>query len=77
MNRYQIETLKLEKAPDYADSFEKNDWLQFVKFGAFIPDDGCGMWAAKSDDGFLYESTDHDAFGPAPEWATHVAWYNK
>lgn len=52
--------------------FTKEDWADIVRDGACAPDDGSGYWADINE----YD-TNYDAFGPAPEWATHVAWYNK
>ncbi len=63
------------KAPDYADVMTKEEWLESIRCGAFIPDDGCGYWA-KEIDGSILESG-VDCFTEPPDDATHVAWYNK
>ena len=61
-----------EKIPDNADVYTKKQWTEAVLHGAFVPYDGTGHWATA-----LYMDRKTDAFKPAPEWATHVAWFNK
>lgn len=58
--------------PDYADVMSSEVWDMCVSVGAFIPDDGSGYWC-KND---KYESN-VSCWSPRPEWATHVAWYNR
>ena len=55
-----------------ADTMTKQQWLDAVEVGAFIPDDGCGYWGTET-----HYSYDFDCFNPAPEGATHVHWYNR
>ena len=49
-----------------ADDFEKT-----VESGMIIEDDGTGYWA--TEDGI----SKIDCFTKKPQWATHVAWFNK
>jgi hypothetical protein len=63
----------LPHEPNFGDLFTAEEWSDAVSDGAFIPSDGCGCWATAQ--GF---SDDHDkVFGPKPDWATHVVWFNK
>lgn len=55
-----------------SDVFTAEEFAGLRAVGAIIPDDGCGYWATA--DGF---SDFHNCFGPKPEWATHVAWFNR
>jgi hypothetical protein len=57
---------------DHADIMTAEAWHECVECGAFIPSDGTGYWMR----GEKLES-DIDSFDPQPDWATHVAWYNK
>ncbi|ADP02624.1 hypothetical protein [Salmonella phage PVPSE1] len=63
---------KLRPIPNYADVMDVHSWDCCVKCGAFIPDDGNGYWCPDEN----YES-DISCWSPRPEWATHVAWYNR
>uniref|UniRef100_A0AAU8GH09 Uncharacterized protein n=2 Tax=unclassified Seunavirus TaxID=2494210 RepID=A0AAU8GH09_9CAUD len=58
--------------PSYADVMTAEQWECSVRCGAFIPDDGIGYWCR--DD--KHESC-VSCWTPKPEWATHVAWYNR
>jgi len=60
------------EVPGYADVMTAKDWAESVECGAFIPSDGTGFWCK----GEKQESV-VDSFATKPEWATHVAWYNK
>ena len=53
--------------------FSKQEWVEMVRCGTFIPDDGSGYWA--TDKG--YDRTLPVFHGQMPEDATHVVWYNK
>lgn len=59
--------------PNLGDVMTAEDWEDAVNDGAFIHSDGCGNWATAEG----YSDDDNDVFGPKPEWATHVAWFNK
>ena len=61
----------IEKA-NYGEVMTKEEWLDCVKIGAFVPSDGCGYWGTET-----HYSYDFRAFKPAPEEATHVHWFNK
>ena len=56
----------------YADLFTVAQWKEVTKSNAIIAGDGSGYWAK----GELMQSN-ISAFTPQPEWATHVAWFNK
>lgn len=57
---------------DFGDLITAGDWLCATAVGAFIPTDGCGYWGTAT-----HYSYDCDCFGPAPEGATHVHWFNR
>lgn len=57
---------------EYCDLFTASEFVDLNKAGAILPYDGSGYWATES--GFSY---DHDCFKAKPDWATHIAWYNK
>jgi hypothetical protein len=63
----------IEKIPDYAHLMPISEWRDSVAGGLFVPDDGIGRWATGDT---MDDSSDVWA-GDAPEWATHVAWFNK
>mgnify|MGYP001250097380 CR=1 FL=1 len=56
---------------DEGDIFKLKDWDDYVKMGAFIPDDGDGYWATEKEYAYI------SAWDPKPDWATHVVWFNK
>ena len=61
------------KIPEYCDLFTVEEFAYNVKLGAFIPSDGIGYWATET-----HEDDETNVFYDSkPEWATHVAWYNK
>lgn len=60
------------KHDDIADIMSVEEWQANVDFGSFIPSDGSGYWAKKD-----VCSTLSVWSVEKPEWATHVAWYNK
>lgn len=64
--------VEFRPVPDYADVMSAEDWSNCVRVGAFIPDDGDGYWCKNG----IYESN-VSCWKPKPEWATHVAWYNR
>ena len=61
------------KVPHYADLYTAGEWARDVELGALTPYDGSGYWASAA--GFFDMTS--DAFDDRPEWATHVAWFNK
>jgi len=66
--------LNMEPIPDSneGDFLTKNEFQGYLDMGVITPYDGSGYWATES--GF---SCAHNCFGPCPDWATHVAWFNK
>lgn len=65
--------LELKEIPEYADVMTIEEWGDSVACGGFIPDDGGGCWA--TTEGMDNGSNVWD--GEPPEWATHVAWFNR
>lgn len=64
--------LNLEPIPEYAHVMSEKEWNESVESGCFIPYDGSGYWATEKG-----MDPNADAFYPKPDWATHVAWFNK
>ena len=60
---------------DYGELFTIAAWRDAVKVGAFNEHDGSGAFV--KDGKYMTEKIFDDVFGPAPEGATHVEWYNK
>ena len=54
------------------DLFTTEEWIENVRLGAFIPDDGDGYYVVDGKRTNIYV-WDH----PAPKGTTHVIWYNK
>lgn len=52
----------------------KAEWIEDQRSSSpmFTRDDGVGYWATETK-----EDLTTDCFDRAPDWATHVAWYNK
>lgn len=61
--------------PDYADMFTLDDWRAAVRQGLFNEYDGSGCWVR--DGKYMTKAVFDDVFGPTPDGATHVAWFNK
>lgn len=61
-----------KKVPDYADVMSLACWEEMVMCAVFTPDDGNGYWCAGET-----RQSDVNCFSKKPEWATHVAWYNR
>jgi hypothetical protein len=59
----------------YADVMTLSEWEDAVSDGLFNEDDGSGCWV--KDGKYMFDSVFDDVFGPVPEGATHVAWFNK
>lgn len=64
--------LNLEPIPEYAHIMTEQEWKSNVRAGAYCSCDGSGYWA--TDRGM---DPNADAFDNQPDWATHVAWFNK
>ena len=60
------------KVPNYCDLMPAVEWQQASADHLFIPYDGDGYWATAT-----HESRMSVWRFDKPEWATHVAWYNK
>lgn len=65
------------KSGGFGDVMVMAVWNDCVAAGAFIRDDGDGdgYYAKKVGEDIMVSPI--DAFGPRPDWATHVVWYNK
>jgi hypothetical protein len=77
LHRKQLEntkdfTNKREPIPDYARIMTVEEWVGGLESTAFTPDDGSGYWATEK-----IMDRNCDAFDKKPDWATHVAWFNK
>ena len=57
---------------NYGEIMTKEEWLECVEVGAFIPDDGVGYWGTET-----HYSYDFYCFNSAPTEATHVHWFNR
>lgn len=62
--------------PNYGDLLTKDEFLENVKYGAFIDYDGEGRLATESQETnwCVWPSIANSKW---PEWATHVMWYNR
>lgn len=69
------EVMNFKPIEDDDDVMTLLEWRESVKMGAFIRSDGHGVFAGPL--GKLDYGSDLDVFGEAPDWATHVVWYNK
>jgi hypothetical protein len=58
---------------DFGDLMTVEEFIETVKYGGFIPDDGDGLWATKD------KQSDISVWDTkkVPKWATHVIWFNK
>jgi hypothetical protein len=65
-----------EPVPEYASVMPLEVWLKAARAGAFIEDDGDGYWV-KTCNGKQVMNTQISVFGHNPQWATHVAWFDK
>ena len=64
---------RMENIPDYADLISADEFSKLVDAGGFVSSDGSGCWATK-----FYMDNDSNVWASSrPEWATHVAWFNK
>lgn len=67
-----MDNVEFEPLPGYGDLFTVAEFANDVKHGMFIPDDGSGYWATATQMSRL-SVWRHEK----PDWATHVAWFNK
>lgn len=63
------------KVGQYGDLFTIDEWKKNVAQGLFNKYDGSGCFV--QDDKYLTDQIFDDVFGPIPDAATHVEWYNK
>jgi hypothetical protein len=70
--------VKFNPLPDFGDHMPINEFIECVKTGGFIDYDGHGRLATQTEesDVLIYPS-DINPDWKAPEWATHVMWFNK
>lgn len=64
---------ELKPYSEYADIIKVKEFLQCKDSGYFIPWDGDGYYGTGSGESNISVWSNV----PVPEWATHVAWYNK
>ena len=62
-----------EEHEDYAYIMSAEEWEEARDAGSFIPYDGHGYWAKEKE----HSNFNVWDFTERPEWATHVAWYNR
>jgi hypothetical protein len=60
---------------DIGDLFTIEQWKHHVAVGLFNEFDGSGSFV--KDGAYMTGFVFDDVFGPVPEGATHVEWYNK
>lgn len=60
--------------PDYADVITFEEFQDYVRMGAFIPDDGDGYYATETHM-WRYPSVWDGS--TIPHGTTHIAWFNK
>lgn len=65
--------MNMQPHDDFGDVFTFEEFKACVDCGAFISDDGSGYYATELEHSDISVWSD----APVPEWATHVAWYNK
>lgn len=73
LKRFGIEYKpRMRKHDNYSDIFTIEEFENDRSMGALISDDGSGYWSTETERSNIsvwsYEK---------PEWATHVAWYNR
>ncbi len=64
-----------EPMPPYGDLFTREEFSERVRLGLFINYDGTGYFATK--DGMNRANRVDCSKLEFPEWATHVAWFNR
>ena len=74
--------LELEEAPDYADVFTMDDFIEEVRHGGIMNYDGAGCLAIADENGKIWESNMFVDCSVTwlelqSESFTHVCWYNK
>lgn len=65
--------MNMQPIPKYGDLITIEEFKQCVQCGAFIPYDGDGCYATETrmdDDSNVW-------MDDAPDWATHVMWFNR
>jgi hypothetical protein len=64
------------------DLFTISDFMEDVNEFMITPDDGMGFWATETEREYGWDAQ-INVYGlkigkvKPPEWATHVAWFNK
>ncbi len=67
--------IKMAPLPKYGDLMTVQDFVDCVKDGGFIPDDGSGEWATATE---VFKGTNvWNGLKSKPASATHVVWFNK
>ena len=69
----------MEQLPDYGDLIPLDEFKGACDCGAFIDYDGFGHYATKHQMDGDYEVRPSNVVKGevAPEWATHVMWFNR
>jgi len=63
--------------PDYTDLMTIQDWIDCCDDGCLTDDDGCGELATNKEVSNVVIAPSDRKTMKIPDWATHVAWYNK
>jgi hypothetical protein len=69
--------LKMSPIPDYGDHMIIGEFIECVRSGFFIDDDGIGRYATKTEMTDKYISPSDVAHGKVDWRFTHVVWFNK
>lgn len=74
-----IEKNEWKKVGDNGDLFTIEEWRKAVDSGLFNSYDGSGSWVqfVGTEGKYMTDCLFDNVFGPVPEGATHVEWYNK
>lgn len=66
-------------APEHVDLMPLDEFAALCNMGAFIDYDGTGYYATETEESNVLAKPSYvcDPNTTHPEWATHVAWYNK
>lgn len=69
--------LEFNELPDYADVIPIEEFKDLVSAGFLCSYDGHGRFAKEGKESNMYVEISKIKEGYIPEWATHVAWYNR
>lgn len=67
----------MEQIPDYADVMTLDEFVEAVKQGVFVNDDGSGYYATATEMSDVPAVPSEIRKGLLQPGFTHVAWFNK